>query len=125
TGRPPASGRPHLDRSTPEFTQSADTIPSNDLGTGCETVLKSRTVLLLVDQRCPHHPETTTGRSPLEVEHPIKGILCGPLRLSVIPRKPVSLHVVFLDREHTLDDSAADVNPRFLTAVFLDPGVRP
>src|SRR5690606_22064002 len=88
-------------------------------------VLKSRTVPLLVDQRCPHHPETTAGRSPLEVEHPIKGILRGPLRLSVIPRKPVSLHVVFLDREHTLDDSAADVNPRFLTAVFLDPGVRP
>src|SRR5690606_30856079 len=88
-------------------------------------VQKSRTVLLLVDQRCPHHPETTTGRSPLEVEHPIKGILCGPLRLSVIPRKPVSLHVVFLDREHTLDDSTADVNPRFLTAVLLNHRVRP
>src|SRR5690606_41184371 len=70
-----------------------------------DLVLERCTVPLLVDQRCPHHPETTAGRSPLEVEHPIKGILRGPLRLSVIPRKPVSLHVVFLDREHTLDDS--------------------
>src|SRR5690606_12257938 len=89
------------------------------------TVLKGRTVLLLVDQRCPHHPATTTGRSPLEVEHPVKGVFRGPLGLSVVPRKPVSLNVILLDREHALDHSTADVDPRFITAVLLDTGVRP
>src|SRR5690606_38286734 len=89
------------------------------------TALKDRTVLQLAHQTCPHHPETTTGRSPLEVEHPVKGVFRGPLGLSVVPRKPVSLNVILLDREHALDHSTADVAPRFLTAVLLDTGVRP
>src|SRR5690606_7190541 len=88
-------------------------------------LLKGCTVLLLVDQRCPHHPETTTGRSPLEVEHPVKGVFRGPLGRSVVPRKPVSLNVIVLDRELTFKHSTADVNPCFLTAVLLDTGVRP
>src|SRR5690606_20174312 len=89
------------------------------------TAPNSPSVLLPGDQMCPHHPKTTPGRSPLEVEHPVKGVFRGPLGLSVVPRKPVSLNVILLDREHALAHSTADVDPRFLTAVLLDTGVRP
>src|SRR5690606_24657409 len=104
---------------TPEFAQSADSLPGNNLGIGCKTVLESCRVLVLVNQRGAHDPQSTSRRRPLEAEHPVERFLGGSLGFRVGPRKSVSLRVVLLQRVHSVDDPLAHLVPLLLGAVLL------